>query len=66
MFKAIQKIVVEEQYHLLERLAEVIADKVLSYKKVDGVEVEVSKLYPSIKDSQIKRASIIIYRTNAP
>ncbi len=66
VFKAIQKIVVEEQYHLLERLAEVIADKVLSYKKVDGVEVEVSKLYPSIKDSQIKRASIIIYRTNAP
>ncbi len=66
VFKAIQKIVVEEQYHLLERLAEVIAYKVLSYKKVDGVEVEVSKLYPSIKDSQIKRASIIIYRTNAP
>ena len=64
VFKAVQKIVVEEQYHLLERLAEVIAGKVLSYTRVDGVEVEVSKLYPSIKDSQIKRASIKIYRTN--
>ena len=64
VFKAVQKIVVEEQYHLLERLAEVIAGKVLSYTRVDGVEVEVSKLYPSINDSQIKRASIKIYRTN--
>jgi len=64
IFKAVQKIVVVEQYHLLEKLAEVIAGKVLSYTRVDGVEVEVSKLYPSIKDSQIKRASIKIYRTN--
>lgn len=64
IFKAVQKIVVVEQYHLLEKLAEVIAGKVLSYTRVDGVEVEVSKLYPSINDSQIKRASIKIYRTN--
>ena len=64
IFKAVQKIVVVEQYHLLEKLAEVIAGKVLSYTRVDGVEVEVSKLYPSINDSQIKRASIKIHRTN--
>ena len=64
IFKAVQKIVVVEQYHLLEKLAEVIAGKVLSYTRVDGVEGEVSKLYPSINDSQIKRASIKIYRTN--
>ena len=64
IFKDVQKIVVGEQYHLLEKLAEVIAGKVLSYTRVGGVEVEVSKLYPAINNSQIKRASIKIYRTN--
>ena len=64
VFKSVQKIVVEEKYNLLERLAEVIAGTVLSYNRVDGVEVEVSKLYPSIIGSQIKRVAVKIHRTN--
>ena len=62
VYKDVRRIMEEEQYKLLERLAETISSKVLSYDRVKAVEVEVSKLQPSIKDSQIEWAGVQIYR----
>lgn len=62
VYKDVQRIVEGENYNLLERLAESISGKVLSYDRVKAVEVEVSKLHPSIKDSQIEWAGVQIYR----
>ena len=58
IFKAVQKIVVVEQYHLLEKLAEVIAGKVLSSKRVDGVDVMRYKFEVQIAENELFPAGV--------
>lgn len=62
LYKTVKAIVENEQYNLLEALAEATAQQILSLFNVSSIWVRVKKPTPPIKDALLNWVAVDVYR----
>ena len=65
VFNIVKDIVMLSSYNLIETIADKIILELFLIPKVKSVYIEVRKLNPPIKDSEISYASVSLYRSNS-
>ncbi len=63
LYRRVKEVMEGQPVNLLERLAQIIADRVLEEGRVSAVEVTVKKPHPPIKGSMIDYAAVEIRRS---
>ena len=62
LYRTVKAVVEGEKYHLLEAVAESIAQRVLRCFSVSAVRVRVEKPSPPIRDAVLEGVSVEVYR----
>ena len=63
IFNIVKDIVMFSNYNMIETIADKIIAELFLIPKVKSVHVEVRKLNPPIKDSEISYAAVSLYRS---
>ena len=66
LYRAVKTVIEGKRYHLLEAVAEAIAQRVLASFPVSAVRTRVKKPSPPIKDAMLEGVAVEIYRERQP